>query len=108
MAVYLIAQVKVTDDAWLPAYAAKVHDIVHRHGGEYLARSANIVPIEGDAPDATVIGILKFPTRADAENFASDTEYAPFARARQAGSLSQFYVIDDTDAAGTLPYLPKG
>jgi uncharacterized protein (DUF1330 family) len=108
MAVFMIAQVKVTDDAWLPEYAANVHDIVHRHGGEYLARSANIVPLEGDAPDATVIGILKFPTLAAAQSFVGDVEYAPFARARQAGSVSQFYVIDDTDAAGTLPYLPKG
>ena len=69
MAVYMIAQVKVTDDAWLPEYAAQVHNIVHRHGGEYLARSANIVTLEGDAPDATVIGILKFPTLAAAESF---------------------------------------
>jgi len=28
MTVYLIAQVKVNDDAWVPAYAASVHDIV--------------------------------------------------------------------------------
>lgn len=108
MAVYMIAQVKVIDDAWLPDYAAKVHDIVHRHGGEYLARSANIVSLEGEAPDATVIGILKFPTLAAAKSFASDAEYAPFAKARQAGSISRFYVVDDTDAAGTLPYLAKG
>ena len=36
MAAYLIANVKVTDDAWLLDYAAKVHDIVHKHGGKYL------------------------------------------------------------------------
>ncbi|MEJ1934312.1 hypothetical protein WDZ92_29290 [Nostoc sp. NIES-2111] len=55
-----------------------------------------------------VIGLLKFPTLAAAESFVGDVEYAPFAKARQNGSVSQFYVIDDTDAAGTLPYLPKG
>ena len=44
MAAYLIANVKVTDDAW-PGYAAKVHDIVHKHGGKYLSRSANITTI---------------------------------------------------------------
>jgi len=44
MSVYLVADVKVTDDSWIPDYAANVHDIVHRHGGKYLSRSANIIP----------------------------------------------------------------
>ena len=39
MPVYLIADVKVTDDTWIPDYAANVHDIVHKHGGKYLSRS---------------------------------------------------------------------
>jgi hypothetical protein len=34
--------------------------------------------------------------------------YAPYAAARQAGSESRFQLIDDTDVAGTIPYLPKG
>ncbi len=37
MAHYMIATVKVTDDSWIPGYAVKVHEIVHRHGGKYLA-----------------------------------------------------------------------
>ena len=28
--------------------------------------------------------------------------------ARQDGSVSDFYVIDDTDLAGAIPYLGKG
>jgi putative tryptophan/tyrosine transport system substrate-binding protein len=31
-----------------------------------------------------------------------------YAKARQAGSESRFQLIDDTDVAGTIPYLPKG
>ncbi len=61
MAVYLIANVKVTDEAWLPNYAANVHDIVHKHGGKYLSRSGNITTVEGEEPDATVIALLEFP-----------------------------------------------
>ena len=30
------------------------------------------------------------------------------AAARQAGSESRFQLIDNTDVAGTIPYLPKG
>ena len=51
MPVYLIADVKVTDESWIPDYAANVHDIVHKHGGKYLSRSANITNMEGEPLD---------------------------------------------------------
>ena len=47
MTVYLIADIKVTDNGWVPEYAASVHDIVHKHGGKYLARSGNVKTLEG-------------------------------------------------------------
>lgn len=105
MSVFMIAMVKVHDGAWLPEYAANVHNIVHRHGGKYLSRSANITTIEGPSPDATVIGILQFPSIEAVHAFADDPDYAPYATARRAGSDAHFYVIDDKDAAGTIPYL---
>jgi len=108
MAVYLIAHVKVTDDAWVPAYAASVHDIVHKHGGKYLSRSGNVRTLEGKAPDTTLIALVQFPSAKAAEAFVNDPEYAPHAAARQSGSESRFVLIDDTDLAGAIPYLPKG
>ena len=50
MTVYLIAEIKVTDDNWVPDYAAKVHPIVEKHGGKYLSRSGNIKVLEGGQP----------------------------------------------------------
>jgi len=108
MTVYVIADVMVTDDGWVPAYAASVHDIVHKHGGKYLARSGNVKTLEGKPLDTTLIALLQFPSADAAEAFVSDPEYAPHARARQGGSDSRFQLIDDTDLAGTIPYLPKG
>lgn len=108
MAVYLIADIKVTDEAWIPDYAANVHDLVHAHGGKYLSRSGNITTIEGEKPDTTVIALLEFPSMEAAQAFVQDPAYAKYSQARQAGSVSKFYVIDNTDAVGTIPYLPKG
>ncbi|MEK1853484.1 MAG: DUF1330 domain-containing protein [Phyllobacterium sp.] len=108
MTAYLIADVKVTDDRWVPEYAAAVHGIVHKHGGKYLARSGNIKVLEGKPLDTTLIAILQFPSAAAAEAFANDPEYDRFAKARQDGSESRFQLIDDTDIAGTIPYLGKG
>ena len=106
MPVFLIADVKVTDDAWIPDYAAKVHDIVAKHGGKYLSRSGNIDTIEGERLDTTLIALIQFPSREALDAFANDPDYAPFGKARQEGSVSRFHVIDDTDLAGAIPYLP--
>ena len=108
MPAYLIANVTVTDDAWLPNYAANVHDIVHKHGGKYLSRSGNIATIEGEKTDATVIALLEFPSTEAVQAFVDDPAYAEYRQARRAGSISRFHVIDDTDVAGTIPYLPHG
>jgi uncharacterized protein (DUF1330 family) len=107
MPVYLIANVKVLDESWIPEYAEKVHDIVHRHGGKYLSRSANIDTVEGDAPDLTLIALIEFPSRDALSAFMEDPEYAPFGAARKAGTISTMVVVDDTDVAGTIPYLGK-
>jgi len=108
MAVYLIADIKVTDGAWVPEYAANVHEIVGRHGGRYLSRSGNITTIEGEGLDTTVLALLEFPSMVAVQAFYNDPAYAEHRQARQAGSISRFHVIDDTDIAGTIPYLPKG
>lgn len=108
MANFLIAQVTVTDPSWIPDYAAKVHDIVHRHGGKYLTRSGNIRTLEGDESTLSLIAVIEFPTDDALQAFVDDPEYAPYAAARQAGSDSHFVAIDDTDIAGSIPYLTAG
>ena len=105
---YLIAQVRVNDDSWIPEYAAKVHDIVHRHGGKYLSRSANIKTLEGDPSESDLVAIIEFPSMEDLQAFVSDPDYAPYAEARKGGTYSHFMAIDSTDVAGTIPYLTAG
>jgi uncharacterized protein (DUF1330 family) len=107
MSVYFIADIKVMDNKWIPTYAASVHDIVHKHGGKYLARSGNVKTLEGKPSDATLIALIAFPSVAAVRAFLADPDYAPYAAARQAGSDSRIQLIDDTDLAGTISYLPK-
>lgn len=108
MSVYLIADIEITDDSWVPDYAANAHRIVERHGGRYLSRSGHISTIEGQGPESSLIAIIEFPSRAALDAFVADPDYAPHAAARQAGAKSVFRVIDDTDLAGTIPYLRAG
>ncbi|BAV46522.1 hypothetical protein MesoLj113a_33880 [Mesorhizobium sp. 113-1-2] len=108
MTAYVIADIKMKDPKWVPEYAASVHDIVHKHGGKYLSRSGNVKTLEGKPLDTTLIALMAFPSEAAARAFTNDPSYAPFVSARQDGSDSRFQLIDDTDLAGTIPYLPKG
>jgi uncharacterized protein (DUF1330 family) len=107
MPCYLIADIKITDDSWVPDYAQNVHDIVHKHGGKYLARSGNIETVEGEPLDSTLIALLEFPSREALDAFATDPAYKPYGEARKAGSISRFHIIDSTDLAGAIPYLDK-
>jgi uncharacterized protein (DUF1330 family) len=108
MTVYVIADIMVKNDSWVPSYAAKVHDIVHRHGGRYLSRCGKVTTLEGKPLETSLIALISFPSAAAVKAFAQDPDYAPFAAARQAGSDSRFQLLDDSDTAGTIPYLAKG
>ena len=108
MSVYFIAEVEVTDDGWVPDYAAQVHKIVERHGGRYLSRSGAIELLEGDRDPGTLVAIIEFPDRAAVAGFLDDPDYAPFGQARRAGSRSRILTIDDSDLAGAIPYLKAG
>jgi len=108
MTVYVIADIKVTEGGWIPDYAASVHELVHKHGGRYLARSGNVNTLEGKPLDTTLIALMEFPSADAARSFVTDPKYAPHVAARRKGSDSRFQMIDSTDLAGTIPYLPKG
>jgi uncharacterized protein (DUF1330 family) len=84
-----------------------VHELVHKHGGKYLSRSGNVKTLEGNPLDTNLIALVQFPSTKAVKNFLADPKYAPFAAARKKGSESRFQLIDDTDLAGTIPYLPK-
>src|SRR6478735_6961958 len=100
MTAYLIADIKVTDGKWVPAYAASVHELVHKHGGKYLARSGNVQTVEGKPLDTSLIALMEFPSAEAANAFTTDPQYAPHVTARKQGSESRFVLIDDTDVAG--------
>ena len=79
-----------------------------KYGGKYLSRSGNIKVLEGKDRGNTFIAILQFPDAASVEAFTMDPKYTPHGKARQEGAINSFQLIDDTDAAGTIPYLSAG
>ena len=105
MSVFVIAEIKLSNDSWVSDYGANVHPIVEKHGGKYLTLSRNVTVLEGEDRGNTLIAILQFPDAASVVAFASDPDYAPYGKARQAGGINSFQMIVDTDIVGTIPYL---
>ena len=107
MVAYVIADIEITDNKWVPAYAAQAHQFVHKHGGKYLSRSGNVKTLEGTPLATTLIALMEFPSMDAAQAFVNDPDYTPLVMSRRSGSNSRFQLIDDTDLAGTIPYLRK-
>ena len=63
--------------------------------------------LEGQPLETTLIALMEFPSAAAAEGFVNDPDYGPLVSSRRRGSVSRFQLIDDTDLAGTIPYLKK-
>jgi uncharacterized protein (DUF1330 family) len=80
MTVYVIADIKVTDDEWVPAYAASVHELVHKHGGKYLSRSGNAKTLEGKPLETTLIALLEFPSAEAVKAFANGSQIRSLCR----------------------------
>jgi uncharacterized protein (DUF1330 family) len=54
---FLIADIKVTHDKWIPEYAASVHEIVHKHGGGKRSACKNV---GRRSLDTSLIAIVAF------------------------------------------------
>ena len=80
MTAFLIADIKVTDEKWVPDYAASVHDLVHKHGGKYLSRSGNVKTLEGTPLDTSLIAIMAFPSAKAAEILRYRSRLHPLCR----------------------------
>src|ERR1700733_6927311 len=88
MPAVMIFTMELHDPSWLADYRAKAPALVARFGGEYLARSTNVVVLEGDATPPATAAVLKFPTMQHLKDFLQSEEYRPLKEARQAGSRS--------------------
>jgi len=97
---YAVAEIEVTDPAWVRDYLAKVTPMVERRGGRYLARTGAAEIIEGDRPAPQSMLIIEWPSRQVAEAFYESEEYRPHREARRAGARNRFLMVAGEDAAG--------
>lgn len=100
MKYYAVAELDVTDPAWVRDYVNDVTPMVERRGGRYLARTAKIEPIEGERKPPQVLLIIEWPTREAANDFYESDEYRRHREARRAGARNEFLLIAGDDVNG--------
>ena len=94
---YSVLDVTPKTDTWIPAYIAETGEMVKRHGGKYLARTASHEQIEGEDAPAALRIILEWPNKQAALDFMKDPDYVPHLNARTDGSTSHHYLIEAKD-----------
>ncbi len=97
MKYYAIAEIDITDPAWIREYVANVTAMVERHGGRYLARTGQIHKIESERTPPQVIVIIEWPSREIAEAFYESEEYRPYREGRRRGARNEFALVAGED-----------
>ena len=96
---YTVAELQVTDAAWVRDYVVNVTPMVKARGGRYLARTGRSETFEGErAPPQTML-LIEWPSREAAREFYDSEEYRPYREARQRGSRGVFLLVAGEDAA---------
>ena len=94
---YSVLAVTPTSQDWIPAYLPAANALVAKHGGTYLARTASHQQLEGMTETVGLRIVIEWPSRAAAEAFMADPDYAAHLAARTKGSVSTHFLIEGKD-----------
>ena len=100
MKYYVIAEMQVSDPAWVAAYVADVTPLSEQRGGRYLARTSHVEVLEGERPRPQVLVITAWPSREAAMAFYESDAYRPYRDARIAGSTGALMLVPGEDITG--------
>jgi uncharacterized protein (DUF1330 family) len=97
---YTVAELEVTDPAWVRDYVNDVTPMVQARGGCYLARTGRCERFEGERPPPQVMLLIEWPSREAAQEFYDSEEYRPYREARRRGSRGAFMLVAGEDVTG--------
>ena len=62
MRYYAVAELDITDPAWVREYVGEVTPMVERHGGRYLARTQRVEAVEGERTPPQIFMLIEWPS----------------------------------------------
>ena len=93
MPVYLIADIEVVDAELYAEYVARVPEVIHRYGGQYLVRGGNAATLSGDWVPERII-LVEFETVERLQECFGSTEYSELAPLRKQSTISRSIVVE--------------
>ena len=97
MTAYLIVDIEITDSEKYREYVEKVPAVVHEHGGRYLSRGTDVVPLAGGWRPERVI-LLEFPDMDRLAAFGNSPAYQALAVLREASTRTRSVAVPGVDA----------
>ena len=99
MKCYFVVPIKISDDSFVADYVANVTPLVHKHGGQYIARTPHMEKLEGAGDPPDIFVLVEWPSKEAAKAFYDDPAYQPYKQSRQAGSSGDFFMVAGEDIA---------
>jgi len=93
MAVYLIADVDVTDEAVYEEYKKLSGPALAQYGGRFVVRGGNPEEVEGEWPTRRIV-VCEFPDRETAHRFWDSPEYRKARAVRAPVSIFRSVLVD--------------
>jgi uncharacterized protein (DUF1330 family) len=97
MKYYAVAEVDITDRAWVRPYIENVTRLVEQRGGRYLARTSKVEKIEGERNPSHIFLIIEWPSKEVADAFYESDEYRPYRQSRIEGAKNEFVLVAGED-----------
>ena len=91
----------MTDPGWVRTYLQNVTRLVEQRGGRYLARTSEIVKLEGERKTPQIFLIIEWPSKDVAKGFYECDEYRPYRQSRIEGAKSEFLLVAGEDMTKT-------
>ena len=101
MKYYVIGEIEITDQSWVPDYVKNVTGMVERWGGRYLARTPKVEKIEGARMPLPMVVVVEWPSKETAVKFYESEEYRPYRQNRLAGAKNEFLLVAGEDLTKT-------
>ena len=91
---FLIVDTKLTNELLYERYKTLAEPIVHKYGGEYLARGGELHIDQEELWSPSRIVLIRFPNLQKAKNFLSSDEYQSVKAIRQSASIATLTVVE--------------
>ena len=98
MVAYVIAErLEQSDPSVFAAYGPLAAASIAKYGGRYLAKTPEVLRLEGEAPAPLAMAVLEFPSVAQARAWFESEDYQAAARIRRGGAENRFVLIEGVD-----------